>query len=48
MNSVLAARNAKIIKMPFARSPDSRISNNSKPSISQAQLLITQQNIIKF
>ncbi|MEG4453531.1 glutamate--tRNA ligase [Microcoleus sp. N9_A1] len=55
MNPVLAARNANIIKMPsaalpetFARSPDSRISNNSKQSTCQAQLLIRQQNIIKF
>ncbi|MEG4233135.1 glutamate--tRNA ligase [Microcoleus sp. Pol11C3] len=55
MNPVLAARNANIIKMPssawaeiFARSPDSRISNKSRQSTCQAQLLIRQQNIIKF
>ncbi|MEG4349508.1 glutamate--tRNA ligase [Microcoleus sp. LAD1_D3] len=46
---------ANIIKMPspalpetFARSPDSRRSNNSRQSTCQAQLLIRQQNIIKF
>jgi len=51
----LAARNANIIKMPSAalaetcaRSPDSRISNNSRQSTCQAQLLIRPQNIIKF
>ena len=32
----------------FARSPDSRRSNNSRQSTCQAQLLIRQQNIIKF
>ena len=51
----MAARNANIIKMPSAalaetcaRSPDSRISNNSRQSTCQAQLLIRPQNIIKF
>ncbi|MEG5017835.1 glutamate--tRNA ligase [Microcoleus sp. B4-C2] len=53
--SSLGHPQAIIIKMPspalpetFARSPDSRISNNSRQSTCQAQLLIRQPNIIKF
>ncbi|MEG4391069.1 glutamate--tRNA ligase [Microcoleus sp. BROC3] len=52
--SSLGHPQAIIIKMPspampetFARSPDSRISNKSRQSTCQAQLLIRQQNIIK-
>jgi glutamyl-tRNA synthetase len=55
VNPVWAARNANIIKMPsvalpetFARSPDRLLSNNSRQSNCQAQLLSRQQNIIKF
>ncbi|MEG4494695.1 glutamate--tRNA ligase [Microcoleus sp. D3_18_C4] len=53
--SSLGHPQANIIKMrsaalpeTVARSPDSRISNNSRQSTCQAQLLIRQQNIIKF
>ncbi|MEG5043298.1 glutamate--tRNA ligase [Microcoleus sp. B4-C1] len=53
--SSLGHPQAIIIKMPspalpetFARSPDSRISNNSRQSTCPAQLLIRQPNIIKF
>ncbi|MEG3931646.1 glutamate--tRNA ligase [Microcoleus sp. T3_B1] len=55
MNPVLAARKLLSSRCPllpcrrlYARSPDSRISNNSRQSTGQAQLLIRQQNIIKF